>query len=192
MRYRAFATAYDGTLTKTGRMSAEPISALERLRESGRRAILVTRRNFHDIAWACPRLDLFDYVVAESGAVLHRPATWETITLSDRRGATSASAVERALREMGIPPEQLVAIGSEESDHVFLAVSGFPVATADASGAVKQRARLVTLGSSGDGVIELVDEIVRDDLHQVASSLPKMSRTTDLFVPAKTMCARSS
>jgi hydroxymethylpyrimidine pyrophosphatase-like HAD family hydrolase len=163
MRYLAMATAYDGTLTKTGRMAANVIGALERLRESGRRAILVTRRPFHDIAWACPRLDLFDYVVAESGAVLHRAAAWETMALSGRRGATSAMALERALREMGVGSERLVAIGSEASDDAFLAASGFPVATADASTIVKRRARLVTRASGGDGVIELVDAIVRDD-----------------------------
>jgi hydroxymethylpyrimidine pyrophosphatase-like HAD family hydrolase len=164
MRYLAIATAYDGTLTKTGRMAADVIGALERLRESGRRAILVTRRPLHDIAWACPRLDLFDYVVADSGAVLHRPAAWETIALSGRRGAPSASALERALREMRVESERLVAIGTQAGDDEFLAVSGFPVATADATDLVKRRARVVTRASSGDGVIELVDEIVRDAL----------------------------
>jgi hydroxymethylpyrimidine pyrophosphatase-like HAD family hydrolase len=81
---------------------------------------------------------------------------------------------------MGVPSERLVAVGSEASDVGFLEVSGFPVATADASEIVKRRAKLVTRGSSGDGVIELIDEIVRDDLRQVASSLPQMSWTRDL------------
>jgi hydroxymethylpyrimidine pyrophosphatase-like HAD family hydrolase len=180
VRYLAIATAYDGTLTKTGRLSAEVLSALERLRDSGRRSILITRRPFHDIAWACPRLDLFDYIVAESGAVLHRPVAWDTICLAGRRGASSASAVERALRDMRIPAEQLVAIGAEPGDDAFLAVAGFPVATADASRVVKRRARYVTRASTGDSVVELVEELVRDDLRQVVSSLPKMSWTNDL------------
>lgn len=101
MRYLAIATAYDGTLTKRGRLSAEVISALERLRQSGRGAILVTRRSFHDIAWACPRLDLFDYVVAESGAVLHRPATWETVLLSGQSIAGVSAAQTTAGRVEG-------------------------------------------------------------------------------------------
>ena len=180
MRYLAIATAYDGTLTKTGRLSADVLSALERLRDSGRRAILVTRRPFHDIAWACPRLELFDYVVAESGAVLHRPAAWETIVQSGRRGASSASAVQRALREMRVPAEQLVAIGAEPGDDGFLALAGFPVATADASRVVKRRAKFVTRGSAGSGVVELIDELLRDDLRQVVSSVRKMSWTNAL------------
>jgi hydroxymethylpyrimidine pyrophosphatase-like HAD family hydrolase len=175
MRYLALATAYDGTLTKTGRLSADVLSALERLRASGRGAILVTNRAFHDIAWACPRLDLFDYVVAESGAVLHRPAAWETIGISGRRGAGTASAVERALREMRVPPEQLVAIAAEPGDEAFLAMAGFPVAIADASRMVKGRAKFVTRGSAGRGVVELIDELLRDDLRQITSSAAKIA-----------------
>jgi hydroxymethylpyrimidine pyrophosphatase-like HAD family hydrolase len=172
MRYLAIATAYDGTLTKTGWMSADVIGALERLRESGRRAILVTRRPLHDSAWACPRLDLFGRVVADSGTVLHRPDAWESIALSERRGAPSAVALERALREMRVDRERLVAIGTETGDDAFLAVSGFPVATADATDVVKSRARLVTRASAGNRVIELVDAIVRDDRSPVDRSWP--------------------
>lgn len=92
MRYVAIATAYDRTLTNTGRMGADVLSAFERLRNFGRRAILVTRRKLHDIAWACPRLELFDYVVAESGAVLHRPAAWETIPKTRRTRGLSVDS----------------------------------------------------------------------------------------------------
>ncbi|MFL5273194.1 MAG: HAD hydrolase family protein [Anaeromyxobacteraceae bacterium] len=102
------------------------------------------------------------------------------MALSGRRGATSAIALERALREMRVEGEQLVAIGSEAGDDAFLAVSGFPVATADASNIVKGRARLVTRAPSGEGVIELVDEIVRDDLRRVVSSLSNMSRSREM------------
>ena len=185
MRHLALATAYDGTLTRTGRLSANVLSALERLRASRRRAILVTHRPLHDLAWACPRLDLFDYVVAESGVLLHRPAAWETIVLSGQRDAGIASAMERALGELRVPAEQLVAVGAEPSDDAYLRVSGFPAATANASRVVKQRARLVTRGNAGDGVVELIEELLRDDLRQLVSAVPKLSRASDFSPPSQ-------
>src|SRR6476469_4228789 len=42
---------------------------------SGRRAILLTGRQLDDLLTVCPRLSLFDYVVAENGAVLYEPRT---------------------------------------------------------------------------------------------------------------------
>jgi hypothetical protein len=52
---------------------------------------------------------------------------------------------------------------------------GFPVATADASRIVKRRAKFVTRGSAGTGLVELIDELLRDDLRQVVSSLPEQT-----------------
>jgi hypothetical protein len=59
MRYLALVTDHDGTLAVDGAMSAEAVAALERLRRSGRRAILVTGRRLPDLMAVCPRLDLF-------------------------------------------------------------------------------------------------------------------------------------
>ena len=42
MRYLALVTDYDGSLAVDGAISAEAIAALERLRLSGRKAVLVT------------------------------------------------------------------------------------------------------------------------------------------------------
>ena len=44
MRYLALATDYDGTLAEQGRVRPQAVEALVRLRESGRRAVLVTGR----------------------------------------------------------------------------------------------------------------------------------------------------
>jgi hydroxymethylpyrimidine pyrophosphatase-like HAD family hydrolase len=44
MRYLALATDYDGTVATDGQMLVDAISAITRLRKSGRRAILLTGR----------------------------------------------------------------------------------------------------------------------------------------------------
>jgi hydroxymethylpyrimidine pyrophosphatase-like HAD family hydrolase len=74
MRFAALATDYDGTLAKDGVVDSETVVALKRLRPSGRRLILVSGRQLEDLRDAFPRLDLFDRVVAENGAVLYDPA----------------------------------------------------------------------------------------------------------------------
>ncbi|MBO0725435.1 MAG: HAD-IIB family hydrolase [Blastocatellia bacterium] len=73
MRYHAVACDYDGTLAHNGRVSDETVTALEALRGSGRRLIMVTGRELDDLGRNFSRLDLFDRVVAENGALLYCP-----------------------------------------------------------------------------------------------------------------------
>jgi hydroxymethylpyrimidine pyrophosphatase-like HAD family hydrolase len=73
VRYLALAADYDGTLAEQGAVRAQTIAALERLRKSGRRTLLVTGRELNDLRSVFDRLDLFDLVVAENGAFLYDP-----------------------------------------------------------------------------------------------------------------------
>jgi len=73
MRYPALATDYDGTLADRGVVAGSTWVAIERLRATGRRAVLVTGRELEELREICPRLDLFDRVVVENGAMLYRP-----------------------------------------------------------------------------------------------------------------------
>jgi hydroxymethylpyrimidine pyrophosphatase-like HAD family hydrolase len=83
VRYLALATDYDGTLAEEGRVRPETFAALEKLRASGRRIILVTGRELEDLQSVCPRLELFDRVVAENGALLYKPASREERALAE-------------------------------------------------------------------------------------------------------------
>ncbi|MGH9559554.1 MAG: HAD family hydrolase [Bryobacteraceae bacterium] len=74
MSYRALASDYDGTLARDGAVDTETMAALIRFRQSGRRLIMVTGRELRDLESVFPRLDLFDRVVAENGALLYTPA----------------------------------------------------------------------------------------------------------------------
>jgi HAD superfamily hydrolase (TIGR01484 family) len=100
MRYLALATDYDGTLAHDGRVDDATVNALVRLRESGRRLILVTGRELPDLQAIFRRLDLFDCVVAENGALLYLPATKEEKILA----AAPSPAFLKELEQRGVSP----------------------------------------------------------------------------------------
>jgi len=66
-----------------GVVAKSTLAALERLLGSGRKLVLVTGRQLPDLQRIFPQLLLFERVVAENGAVLHRPATSETKLLAE-------------------------------------------------------------------------------------------------------------
>ncbi|HEX4971807.1 MAG TPA: HAD-IIB family hydrolase [Steroidobacteraceae bacterium] len=100
MRYLALCCDYDGTIAHHGRVDEPTIAALERLRESGRRLVLVTGRELDQLQEVMPRLDLFARVVAENGALLYRPETREERLLGE---APSQSFVDMLI-ERGVGP----------------------------------------------------------------------------------------
>ncbi|MBW4576027.1 MAG: Cof-type HAD-IIB family hydrolase [Aphanothece sp. CMT-3BRIN-NPC111] len=100
MRYLALATDYDGTLASEGRVLEETIAALERLRQSGRKLILVTGRELDDLLRVFPEIELFDMVVAENGALLYRPDTREEKPLT----SSPPEEFVKALRDRGVDP----------------------------------------------------------------------------------------
>jgi len=103
MRYLALAVDYDGTAAIDDRMTDSAAAAIERLRLSGRRAVLVTGRRISDLLRVCPRIDLFDLIVAENGAVLYDPKQRDEIPLAS---PLPASFAER-LRERGVEPLEI-------------------------------------------------------------------------------------
>src|SRR6185312_2723276 len=231
MRYLALCTDYDGTLATDGRVLPETLSALERLLASGRRLVLVTGRELDQLQEVCPRLDLFEYVVAENGALLYQPstgketplatpppasfvstlkqrgvgpislgrvivATWEpheTTVLSTIRdlglelqvifnkgavmilpaGVNKATGLAHALEKMELSPHNAVAIGDAENDHALLASCECSAAVSNALPTLKKAADIVTTADHGAGVVELIEELLRDDL---ASREPKLTR----------------
>ena len=74
IRFQALALDYDRTLASHDRLADATVAALERARQAGLQLVLVTGRTFFELTRVCHRLDLFDVVVAENGAVLHDPA----------------------------------------------------------------------------------------------------------------------
>lgn len=83
MRYRALAADYDGTLAHDGGLDEHTAGALGRLKGSGRRLIMVTGRDLGELLRVCPKVGLFDLVVAENGGLLYDPDSGETTVLAD-------------------------------------------------------------------------------------------------------------
>ncbi len=230
MRYLALATDYDGTLAKDGVVSDSTVRALHLLRDSGRKLILVTGRQVGDLKTVFPRLDLFQRVVAENGALLYRPASKEEKLLCERPPQAFLDELERravpfsvgraivatnvphdteilaaikalglelqvifnkgsvmvlpsgvnkstglciALEELGLSRHNLVGIGDAENDHAFLSCCECAVAVDNALQALKQRADLVTHADRGDGVRELIEQMITDDLQTLE---PRLAR----------------
>ncbi|PAQ05031.1 HAD family hydrolase [Mesorhizobium temperatum] len=90
----ALATDYDGTLAENGIVSDATRAALERLKETGRKLIMVTGRELADLESVFPELGIFDKVVAENGALVYTPASKEERILAP---APPAEFVDRLM-----------------------------------------------------------------------------------------------
>ncbi len=99
MQYHALATDYDGTLAHDGRVDAPTIAALQRLRRSGRKLIMVTGRELSELLEVFPSCDLFDRIVAENGALLYEPSTGASRSLAP----SPPPKLIEALRAKGVP-----------------------------------------------------------------------------------------
>jgi HAD superfamily hydrolase (TIGR01484 family) len=100
MRYLALCCDYDGTIAHHGRVDQPTLAALERLRESGRKLVLVTGRQLEDLQSVFPQLEMFERVVAENGALLYTPSSRE----EKRLGEAPPRAFVDALVAAGVEP----------------------------------------------------------------------------------------
>jgi hydroxymethylpyrimidine pyrophosphatase-like HAD family hydrolase len=95
MRYHALVCDYDGTLATGGRVDDATLDALERVRASRRKRVLVTGRQLPDLMEVFPRLDLFDAIVVENGAVLYRPSDRSERVLAEPPPTEFVAALSR-------------------------------------------------------------------------------------------------
>jgi HAD superfamily hydrolase (TIGR01484 family) len=95
MMIAAFAVDYDGTLAKDGRVADTTSEALQRLKASGTKLLLVTGRELPDLQRVFPRHDLFDVIVAENGALLYWPARREERLLAPAAPDVLLQALKR-------------------------------------------------------------------------------------------------
>jgi hydroxymethylpyrimidine pyrophosphatase-like HAD family hydrolase len=100
LRYLALACDYDGTLAKDGVVDRPTVEALERLRASGRKLILVTGREKEDLGRVFQSLELFDLIVAENGALVFQPTGKDETVL----GAPPPARFVHRLQKAGVEP----------------------------------------------------------------------------------------
>jgi len=230
MRYTAVALDFDGTIAHDSEVPPHVVEGLRRLKDTGRKLLLVTGRELPELLAIFKPIDIFDRVVAENGALLYRPATGERVELGEAPpaklvallrergvpisvgqsiiatvephetvvlqcirelglerpvifnkgavmilppGINKASGLARALGELGLSPRNLVAAGDAENDHALLDTAEYSVAVANAITTLKEAADRVTTGMRGDGVLEVIEDLIDNDL---ASAPPKRER----------------
>src|SRR5437870_11404044 len=83
MRYTAVALDFDGTIAHDSEVPPHVLDGLKRLKETGRKLLLVTCRELPELLAIFPEITVFDRVVAENGALLYRPASGESQDLAD-------------------------------------------------------------------------------------------------------------
>src|SRR5215510_2017523 len=231
MRYLVLACDFDGTIATDGTVREETLAALHRLRDSGRKIVLVTGREMEDLLKVFANLDVFDRVVAENGGVLYRPASREYRALGDPPPATfvealrarkvsplaigrcivatwqpnesvvlevirdlglelqvifnkgavmvlptglnKATGLEAALLELGLSRHNCVGVGDAENDHALMRLSECGVAVANALPLVRERADWVTPARNGEGVAQLIERLIADDLATLSERLTR-------------------
>lgn len=95
-------------------------------------------------------------------------------------GVNKRTGLDVALKQLGLSRHNTVGVGDAENDHAFLACCECAVAVENALTTLKQRADLVTSGARGDGVRELIEQMIKDDL---VSLEPRLGRHNILLGP---------
>jgi hydroxymethylpyrimidine pyrophosphatase-like HAD family hydrolase len=107
-------------------------------------------------------LNLELQIIFNKGAVMVLPS-----------GVNKGTGLEIALRELGLSAHNVVGIGDAENDHGFLTICECSVAVGNALSAIRERADWVTAGTHGDGVDELIQILLKNDLEDLAPRLKR-------------------
>jgi len=125
------------------------------------RGIVATREPHQDaVLNAIRELGLELQVIFNKGAVMVLPS-----------GVNKGTGLEAAMKDLGLSTHNVVGLGDAENDHAFLSKCECSVAMANALEPLKERADIVTKGSAGDGVKEIAQQLLEDDLARYDSRL---------------------
>ena len=86
-------------------------------------------------------------------------------------GINKATGMVHALRKLGLSPHEAVGVGDSENDHSFLSRCECAATVASAVPSIKEIASLVARGANGDGLAEIIDELVETDLCRLQGTL---------------------
>jgi len=121
------------------------------------KCIVSTRQpNEEIVAQTINDLQLELQVTLNKGAVMILPP-----------GINKGTGLDAALQELGLSAQHVVGVGDAENDQLFLSGCRCSVVVANALPELKEKAAFVTNGSAGDGVLELIQKILDNDLSGV-------------------------
>ena len=98
MQYHVLAADFDGTIAEQGVVPQSTLDALQRVKDSGRKLLLVTGRRLEPLLELLPNIELFDQVVVENGGVLFTPSDGKETVLTT---APPPELVQK-MRERGV------------------------------------------------------------------------------------------
>lgn len=125
--------------------------------------IVATRHPFESAALEVIREQGLELqVVFNKGAVMVLPS-----------GVNKWSGLQAALTELHLSRHNTVGVGDAENDHAFLRMCECSVTVSNALPALKERADLVTEKSHGEGVEELIEKLLSEDLQSLAPRLKR-------------------
>ncbi|HET7880370.1 MAG TPA: HAD-IIB family hydrolase [Acetobacteraceae bacterium] len=128
----------------------------------GRSIVATWEPNETKVLQAIRELGLELSITFNKGAVMVLPA-----------GITKASGLRAALEALELSSRNCVAVGDAENDMAFLEVAGAPVAVANAVPALKERAVWVTDNPRGEGVVELIERLLRTDFAELDAGIER-------------------
>jgi hydroxymethylpyrimidine pyrophosphatase-like HAD family hydrolase len=88
-------------------------------------------------------------------------------------GVTKATGMNYALRKLGLSAHEVVGVGDSENDHSFLERSECAATVANAVPSIRDLAAIITKGTNGAGLAELIDELIATDLSRMHGRLPQ-------------------
>jgi HAD superfamily hydrolase (TIGR01484 family) len=164
------AVLYAPSTREIRRLAGAPSGAfVEALRTRGVEPISIgdvivsTRAPFQDVVIeTIEAMGLALHVEFNKGAVMVLPA-----------GTTKRTGLAAALEDMRLSRHGVVGIGDGENDDSFLSFCERAVTVANALPWLKERCDWVTPSAEGEGVVELVDRILADDLRSLALNLAR-------------------
>jgi hydroxymethylpyrimidine pyrophosphatase-like HAD family hydrolase len=78
-------------------------------------------------------------------------------------GVNKATGLREGLARIGLSTREVIGVGDAENDHAFLRICGCGIAVANALPTLKERADFITERPHGEGVIELIDQLLANN-----------------------------
>ncbi len=128
----------------------------------GRVIVATWEPHQHTVLEAIKKFGIERQVIFNKGAVMVLPA-----------GINKAKGLSSVLKELDFSMHSVLAAGDAENDSAMLQAAECAVAVQNALPALKETADWVTRGDHGNGIIELIDHLLKDDLATIGGKLDR-------------------
>jgi HAD superfamily hydrolase (TIGR01484 family) len=128
----------------------------------GRVIVATWEPHQHKVLEAIKRSGIERQVIFNKGAVMVLPA-----------GINKAKGLSSVLKELNFSMHNVVAIGDAENDSAMLQAAECAVVVQNALPTLKETVDWVTNDDHGHGVIEMANQLIKDDLHLLDEKLQK-------------------